>query len=103
MKKSYIADLESLTPLIGREIIMNGAKIALFRLSDDNVKAIENRCPHKNGPLAEGTVSGTDVFCPLHDYKISLETGLVAAPDDGCVKTYETLVENGKIYLVTNA
>ncbi|MBC1498983.1 nitrite reductase small subunit NirD [Listeria weihenstephanensis] len=100
MEKKYIADLENLTPLIGREVIMDGTTIALFRLTDDSVKAIENRCPHKNGPLAEGTVSGTNVFCPLHDYKISLETGVVAAPDEGCVKTYETLIENGKIYLV---
>lgn len=102
MEKKYIADLENLVPLIGREVLLDNVKIALFRLTDDSIKAIENRCPHKNGPLAEGTVSGTDVFCPLHDYKISLETGLVAAPDEGCVKTYETLVENGKIYLVTN-
>ncbi|EUJ21277.1 nitrite reductase [NAD(P)H], small subunit [Listeria grandensis FSL F6-0971] len=102
MEKKYIADLESLTPLIGREIRMDGVPIALFRLTDDSVKAISNRCPHKNGPLVEGTVSGTDVFCPLHDYKISLETGIVAAPDEGCVQTYETTVENGKIYLVTS-
>ncbi|MBC1906504.1 nitrite reductase small subunit NirD [Listeria booriae] len=101
MTKTYIADMASLTPLIGREVQFNDTAIALFRLSDDSIKAIENRCPHKNGPLAEGTVSGTHVFCPLHDYKISLTTGEVAAPDEGCVQTYETVIENGQIFLVT--
>ena len=27
-------------------------------------------CPHKEGPLSEGTVSGEYVYCPLHDQKL---------------------------------
>lgn len=39
--------------------------------------AINNVCPHKEGPLSEGTVSGEYVYCPLHDQKIDLNTGEV--------------------------
>ena len=35
--------------------------------------AIGNICPHKEGPLSEGTVSGDYVYCPLHDQKIALK------------------------------
>jgi len=73
--------------------------IAIFRLTDDRVKAIENRCPHKQGPLAEGMVSGDDILCPLHNWRIHLDDGKVAAPDRGCVKTYPVKVENGQIFL----
>ncbi|MBD5021854.1 nitrite reductase (NAD(P)H) small subunit, partial [Xanthomonas citri pv. citri] len=36
----------------------------------------------------------------MHDWKISLEDGIVQEPDHGCVKTYETLIEGEHVYLV---
>jgi len=32
----------------------------------DRFLAVDNRCPHKGGPLSEGIVSGATVVCPLH-------------------------------------
>ncbi len=77
---------------------MKGMSIALFRLSNGDIRAVENRCPHKNGPLAEGIVWRIRL-CPLHDWKISLLTGEVQKPDDGCIQTYEVEVIDGDIYL----
>jgi nitrite reductase (NADH) small subunit len=100
MEKIFVARLGELAPRIGKEVIVGEQKIALFRLNDDRVKAIENVCPHKQGPLAEGTVSGEYVFCPLHDYKISLNDGQVQEPDEGCVRAYETVVEADAVYVM---
>ena len=36
---------------------------------------LEDRCPHKGGPLSQGIVHGATVTCPLHNWVISLETG----------------------------
>lgn len=99
-EKVFVAKVDDLIPRIGREVHYNDKTIALFRLSNDEIKAVNNKCPHKEGPLADGTVSGNFVFCPLHDYKISLEDGNVQEPDDGCVETYQTVVEDGDVYLV---
>ncbi len=74
-------------------------EIALFRLSDNRVRAVENRCPHKQGPLADGMVSGETVICPLHTRRIDLATGRVMPPDSGCVRTYDVRVEAGEVYL----
>ena len=49
--------------------------VAVFRSGADDVYALNNACPHKAGPLAEGIVHGTSVTCPLHNWVISLETG----------------------------
>lgn len=84
---------------IGKEVRIKDMSIALFRLANGDIHAVENRCPHKNGPLAEGIVSGEFVFCPLHDWKISLLTGEVQKPDDGCIQTYEVQVIDGDIYI----
>lgn len=100
MEKIFVAHLDELAPRMGKEVIVKAQKIALFRLSDNQVKAIENSCPHKQGPLAEGTVSGEYVFCPLHDYKISLNSGQVQEPDEGCVKAYDTIVEDEQVYIL---
>ncbi|MGP7817130.1 nitrite reductase small subunit NirD [Niallia sp. 01092] len=91
--------LVDLPKQIGKDVQVKGQSIALFHLSEGNVRAISNRCPHKNGPLAEGIVSGEFVFCPLHDWKISLMTGEVQKPDNGCVETFETKIIDGYIYL----
>ena len=88
----------------GRLVRLAGHDIAVFNLGDRFV-ATENRCPHEGGPLCDGIVAGTSVVCPLHAWKISLDSGLVERPrTHACVRTYATLVEHGMLFLemVTN-
>jgi len=86
----------------GRTVRAGPTEIAIFRLSDDRIRAVENRCPHKQGPLAEGIISGDTIICPLHARKINLESGEVLPPDSGCVKTYPVKVENNTVFLQLN-
>ena len=73
--------------------------IAVFRTADDEVFAVRDRCPHKGGPLSQGIVHGKKVTCPMHDWKIHLDTGQAAAPDEGCTPYYEVRVDNGRVSL----
>lgn len=73
--------------------------VAVFRTGADEVFALDNACPHKAGPLAEGIVHGKSVTCPLHNWVISLETGAAQGADEGQVTTYPARVENGRILL----
>lgn len=73
--------------------------VALFRTGEDAVYALDNACPHKAGPLAEGIVHGTTVTCPLHNWVISLETGQAQGADAGSVATYPARIESGRILL----
>lgn len=94
-----VANLDDV-PLSGSRVVhVASKKIALFRLSNGRVQAVDNRCPHKGGPLNEGIVSGEYVFCPLHDWKISLNDGIVQDPDKGCIRTFLTEVQDGTVYL----
>ncbi len=79
----------------GRCVTIAGEEVAVFNLGD-RFLAVDNACPHRGGPLCDGIVSGETVVCPLHNYKISLETGEVIKPDVPVrVQTYETRIENG--------
>ncbi|MFA9559726.1 nitrite reductase small subunit NirD [Evansella sp. AB-rgal1] len=99
-QKIQVAHLNDLPLQVGKEVIIGEHEIALFRLSNGKIKAIENRCPHKQGPLSQGIVSGEYVFCPLHDWKIDVTSGEVQKPDDGCVKTYTVEVINDIVYVL---
>jgi len=63
------------------------------------VLAIENRCPHRGGPLAEGIVSGNVLTCPMHGHRIDAVRGAVLAPDRGCVRRFPAVVEDGIVYV----
>jgi nitrite reductase (NADH) small subunit len=89
---------ESIPPREGRAAVINGKEIAIFNLGD-RFLAVDNRCPHQGGPLCDGIVAGAAVVCPLHAWKVSLETGMVMRPvsQNDCVRTYATRVEAGVI------
>ncbi len=73
--------------------------IAVFRTVDDEIFALRDECPHKKGPLSQGIVHGKRVACPLHDWKIQLDTGLAVAPDEGCAASYPVKLEGDTIML----
>lgn len=101
MTKLLVGKLSDIDERGSRTFQVQDTEIAIFKLADGSILAIENRCPHKGGSLSEGMVCGKIVHCPLHDWRIDLHTGLVNEPDDGCVTTFETEVdrESGSIYL----
>jgi nitrite reductase (NADH) small subunit len=37
--------------------------------------ALDNVCPHRGGPLAEGTVEHGKIVCPWHQWEFDLATG----------------------------
>jgi nitrite reductase (NADH) small subunit len=84
----------------GRAVKVGNREVAIFNLGD-RFLAVDNRCPHKGGPLADGIVTGTAVVCPLHAWKMSLEDGQgVNGPSRAsCVKTFRTRVEGGIVLL----
>jgi nitrite reductase (NADH) small subunit len=73
--------------------------VAIFRTADDQVFVLDDRCPHKGGPLSEGIVHGTSVTCPLHNWVFDMATGLALGADDGQINTYPVRVDAGRIVL----
>lgn len=99
MKWLDICDLDEINPLGSRIIAGPKGDIAIFRTSDDQVFALDDRCPHKGGPLSEGIVHGTSVTCPLHAWVFDLSTGIAQGADEGAVQTYPARTEGGRVFL----
>jgi nitrite reductase (NADH) small subunit len=94
-----VTDLENIPKLGARVVRSKDIEVGVFRLQDDRILAINNKCPHKGGPLSEGIVYGDKVACPLHSWKISLEDGKAEEPDVGEVACFKTKIEDGVVYL----
>jgi nitrite reductase (NADH) small subunit len=82
----------------GRAVTLGDRELAIFNLGD-RFLTTDNACPHNGGPLCDGIVTGDSVVCPLHAWKVKLDTGAVERPaaKSHCVGTYATRVEHGVV------
>ena len=94
-----VGRLEDIPRQGARVVVAPGGNIAVFRTADDEVFALADRCPHKGGPLSQGIVHGRKVACPLHDWKISLDSGIAVAPDEGCAASFPVRIVDGMVEL----
>jgi nitrite reductase (NADH) small subunit len=100
----HVARCELIPPREGRSVSIGDHEIAIFNLGEDFL-ATDNQCPHKGGPLCDGIITGRSVVCPLHAWKINLETGAVDRPGSAgaCVRTYPVRVEDGIVTVLAPA
>lgn len=84
-----------------RRIHTDGEPIAIFRTGDDEVFALVDRCPHRQGPLSMGIVHGRSVTCPLHGWVIDLAKGEPTGADagKGCAAPRAVRVVEGRLLL----
>lgn len=94
----YVADTDAIPKGEGRRISYENHEIGVFN-TYHGFYAIDNRCPHRQGPLSDGIVSCKTVYCPLHNWNISLDNGCALSGGEGKVKTYQVKVEDSKIFI----
>ncbi len=86
-----------------RRLLIGATPVGLFRAGDGAIFALVDRCPHKNGPLSDGVVHGRAVACPLHNWRISLETGEALGADKGCTPTIPLELRAGRVWIDISA
>jgi 3-phenylpropionate/trans-cinnamate dioxygenase ferredoxin component len=80
----------------------DGRKIGVFHADDGELYAIEDRCSHDDGPLAEGEfdADACTVECPRHGSLFDLRSGRPKTlPAYVPVDTFEARVEDGNVKL----
>lgn len=82
-----------------RLVEVDGVEIGVFNCGGE-LLAIEDRCSHDDGPLAEGGFdpSTCTVECPRHGSLFDLRTGRPKTlPAFAPVETFEVRIEDGEI------
>jgi nitrite reductase/ring-hydroxylating ferredoxin subunit len=93
------AKADDIAPGSAVQVDIGELSIALFNL-DGEFYATEGYCTHAFASLAEGTVIGEQIECPLHFARFSIKTGKVLSePATEDLKTYPVRVENGEIFV----
>jgi nitrite reductase/ring-hydroxylating ferredoxin subunit len=75
--------------------------LAVFNL-DGEFYVIDDNCTHGPGLLSEGFIEGDVIECPFHNGQFNIKTGEVVSPP--CmvpIKTYKTIVEDGRVLIET--
>ncbi len=76
--------------------LKNGRELALYNVGGQ-FYAIENFCPHKGAPLADGNLCGHAIECDWHGWKFDVRTGACLNRNASPVESYEVLIEDGWI------
>ena len=79
----------------GRAFAVDGAQIAVFRLRDGALRALAAVCPHRGGPIADGTIDRQVVICPLHQHAFDLTTGC-STSGQGPLRSYKVTLDGDR-------
>ena len=96
-----ICPIEELPPGARRIVEWEDLEIGIFNINGE-LLAIEDRCSHDDGPLAEGELDAAEctIECPRHGSLFDLRTGRpLTLPAYVPVDTFPVLVEGGLIKL----
>jgi nitrite reductase (NADH) small subunit/3-phenylpropionate/trans-cinnamate dioxygenase ferredoxin subunit len=95
-----VGRVEDVPPGRGATIEVEGGKeLALFNVNDQFF-AIENFCPHKGAPLADGNLCGHFIECDWHGWRFDVRTGQCLTNTSSDIEVYGVLIEDGMIRVV---
>src|SRR3989338_3465784 len=75
---------------------LGGKEIALFNINGE-IHAINNACPHRQGPLGEGELHGNVVTCPFHRWQFDVTNGQSVFPPGQQVACYKVEIRGDKV------
>ena len=92
-----VADSDELVDGSLKEVVVAGTVLVLTRIGD-HYGALNNRCPHAGGPLAQGCLENGLLVCPWHGREYDPLTGRCEGYADS-VRAYRVDVRADGIYV----
>lgn len=69
-----VAKVSAVAPSSMQVVRINDRSLLLVNLEGE-IYALDTRCPHRDGPLDEGSLWGNTIECPWHHYLYDVRTG----------------------------
>lgn len=74
-----------------------GGKTLCVAVRGGRPMALDNVCPHRGGPLADGTIEGGKIVCPWHQWEFDLATGAATHTRERKATVYAVRVEGDEV------
>lgn len=95
-----VGRVEDVPPGRGATVELEGGKeVALYNVAG-RFYAVENFCPHRGAPLADGNLCGASVECDWHGWRFDLQTGQCLGRPGERIEAYEVRIEDGLIKIL---
>ena len=65
--------------------------------------ALDNLCPHRQGPLGQGWIEDSAVVCPWHSWAFDLHTGQAVYPAGEKVDAIPVRIEGDEVQLLLSS
>lgn len=99
MAHEPVARLKDIPSGRGLCVRIRSVDVGLFRV-DDQIYAMENRCPHRDFPLSEGQLTGSVIVCSAHGWDYDVRTGFKPGDPDGWpIPCFAVRVEGEQVWV----
>jgi nitrite reductase (NADH) small subunit len=97
-----VCSLEDVPVGAGTCVMVGNRQIALFRIGKDQVRALQNICPHKAAAVMHQGIVGDHagepkITCPLHKRAYSLVDGRNLTGEGGKLRTFAVRVVDDRV------
>jgi nitrite reductase/ring-hydroxylating ferredoxin subunit len=102
MQRLDLCSADEVAPGTAIKVETGDLVLAVYNV-DGEYYVTDDLCTHGPGSLAEGYIDGDVVECNFHNGQFNIKTGEVVSPP--CmvpIKTYKTVVENGRVLIETD-
>ncbi|BBZ33221.1 Rieske (2Fe-2S) protein [Mycolicibacterium confluentis] len=99
MSEVRVGRVEEIPVGEGRSFAVGAEQIAVYRLRDGSLRALDAVCPHRGGPLADGLADDDVVVCPLHSYSFEMCSGAEVSGSGLSVRCYPATEVDGDIQI----
>src|SRR3984893_9695120 len=98
-KRIELCSTDEVAPGAALKVEIDDLALAVFHV-DSQFYVTDDTCTHGPGSLSEGYIEDDVVECNFHNGQFNIRTGEVVSPP--CmvpIKTYPTLVDNGRVVI----
>ena len=79
-----------------------GTSLCLARVNGE-LAALDNWCPHRQGPISQGWIEGNTVVCPWHAWSFDVRSGQSVFPGNERLTVFPVKVEGDEVLVEMGA
>ena len=83
----------------GQKVVLGEKMAVAVFLVEGKVHVLRNECPHQGGSLGDGSLEGTTVSCPDHQWKFDVTTGTCVSVSGSQARRFEVEVLGEEVFI----